>query len=119
MKSIRSAMCCCAALTVLGLLIGRPLEPLEVYPIRPSDFSAPYQYHYLPQAERAGQSGDHDRAARIIGESLAFEPQVVGDLGPQRPARNAWEQQVGRIYASVHSVYAQYLDRAGQVQPAR
>jgi len=109
-----TAAACAAA---LALWMARPLAP-GVPMIRYIDYFAVYGYYYRPEAEQYVSQGDYEGASRVVAESLAYEPEVVRSMGPSRPARDAYEAQLGNGYARLRLLYADYLASAGQTQQA-
>jgi len=108
------AVACVAA---LALWMARPLAP-GVPLIRYIDYFAVYGYYYRPEAEHYLSHGDYEGASRVVGGSLAYEPEVVRSMGRSRPARDAYEAQLGTGYARLRLLYADYLARAGHTEQA-
>jgi hypothetical protein len=109
-----TAAACTAA---LALWMARPLPP-GVPLIRYIDYFMVYGYYYRPEAESYVAHGDYEGASDVIARSLAYEPEVVRSMGPSRPARDAYEAQLGTGYARLRLVFADYLARAGRREQA-
>ena len=112
--AVGTAVACAAA---LALWMARPLPP-GVPMIRYIDHFAVYGYYYRPEAERYVSHGDYEGASRVVAGGLAFEPEVVRSMGRSRPARDAYEAQLGTGYMKLRLLYAGYLARAGQTEQA-
>jgi hypothetical protein len=112
--AVGTATACAAA---LALWMARPLPP-GVPMIRYIDHFAVYGYYYRPEAERYLSHGDYEGASRVVAGGLAFEPEVVRSMGRSRPARDAYEAQLGTGYMKLRLLYAGYLARAGQTEQA-
>ena len=109
-----TAAACTGALT---LWMARPLPP-GLPLIRYIDYFMVYGYYYRPEAERFLSHGDYAGASGVIAASLAYEPEVVRSMGPFRPARDAYEAQLGAGYARLRLLYADYLGHAGRTEQA-
>lgn len=101
-----------AATAALALFMLRPLGE-GVHVIRPHDHYAPLEYFFIPRAEAAASAGDFEGAAAVAAEALACEPDFLDGLGADRPAADAYEATLARLYATAHLAYAGYLERTG------
>ena len=113
--AVGTAAACAAA---LALWMARPLPP-AVPMIRYIDYFAVYGYYYRLQAERYVSDGNYEGASRVLAGSFAYEPEVVRSMGRSRPARDAYEAQLGTGYMQLRLLYAGYLARAGRTEQAR
>ncbi len=111
------AMTAMAGVLLLALWTMRPL-PEQRPLIRAVDYCVPYGAYYYPLAEKAIAKGDWPRAAKILADSLRYEPEVVKKMGVDRAAGNEEEGLLAAFFARVHQQYARALLKAGRQDAA-
>ncbi len=117
-RRLASAAVVIGGVVLLAFWTARPL-PSPMLLIRPVDCTVPYQVYYGPMEQQARQAGDYRRAAEILADSLRFEPEIVGQLGPTHRAGNAQEAALGQAYANMRYRCARDYQLAGLEKEAR
>ncbi|MDD4869129.1 MAG: glycosyltransferase family 39 protein [Kiritimatiellae bacterium] len=99
-------VCAVSLWTMRPLPASRPL-------IRCADYSAVYSAYYSRYALAAIQNGNWNMAAKVLYSSLQYEPEIVRQMGPARPAKNREEASLAELYAQVYQRIAEALQKAG------
>jgi hypothetical protein len=113
----KNAAMIAGGVVLLALFTAWPLPP-ETPLIRPVDCFLPYQLYYDPMEQQARHSGDYQKAAEILADSLNFQPEIVKRLALDHPARSNCAAVMGRAYADVYYRSAKDYHLAGRAQDA-
>jgi len=113
----RAAAVAAAAVAVaaLGAWTWRPVdEPL----VGPRDHGAAFDAYYYPRATQAVERQRWDRAAALMADLLAREPEFMKSVGPGRPPRGNDENMTAFLFGNARHLYATSLERLGRGEEA-
>jgi hypothetical protein len=105
------------AIALLAAWTARPL-PNDIPVIRPDDYTTSYQVYYNPLEVNARQEGNYLKAADLLLESLAFEPEMVKRLGPAHPTHSPLEAELALFFSDIHGRCAEDYRLAGRLREA-
>jgi hypothetical protein len=90
---------------------GPTFQPL----VRADDYGATWITHYRPKIQEAIRKNELDNAAMLMQQLLRFEPAIISELRPNRPANTDREINFARTYHEFYLTYAVILRQAGQL----
>ena len=92
--------------------------PEGLTPIRRADCLAPLSFFYQPMFEEAYARQDWPASARVLAETLRYQPTVVRRMGETRPARSRSEADVALVFAQLYEQHARVLELSGEREAA-
>jgi hypothetical protein len=98
---------------LVALWSASPRSPQAGPAIRLADVAAAVSHWYLPESRRALESGDLERAARVLVESLRLEPAFIEDLLQRRREVERADRDYLLAFAELHGEAARAMQRAG------